>query len=148
VLSSTASIGRQSWSSFGIVFVWGLRYDQHQRYRLTIGSSDRGGWGLRWGKEGMDDQDKTTSFLAAHSRRSISLLDTLLGRAVSDYFIVLVPRDPTLVPADEVQQRVVGVLNRIAPNAESITTEASAQVEFFAAVRTLRGYRAPIVPPG
>jgi hypothetical protein len=96
----------------------------------------------------MDDQDKTTSFLAAHSRRSISLLDTLLGRAVSDYFIVLVPRDPTLVPADEVQQRVVGVLNRIAPNAESITTEASAQVEFFAAVRTLRGYRAPIVPPG
>jgi hypothetical protein len=50
---------------------------------------------------------------------------------MSDHFIVLVPRDPTLVPTDEVQRRVVGMLNRIAPNAESITAEASAQVQFF-----------------
>jgi len=42
---------------------------------------------------------------------------------MSDHFIVVVPRDPRLVPTDEVQRRVVGVLNRIA--------EVSAQVQFF-----------------
>ena len=50
---------------------------------------------------------------------------------MSDHFIFLVPRDPMFVPTDEVQRRVVGVLNRIAPNAESISAEACAQVEFF-----------------
>jgi hypothetical protein len=29
-----------------------LRNDHRQRYRLTIGSSDREGWRLRWAKEG------------------------------------------------------------------------------------------------
>jgi len=44
---------------------------------------------------------------------------------MSDHFIVVVPRDPRLVPTDEVQRRIVGVLNRIAPSAENVTAEVS-----------------------
>jgi hypothetical protein len=50
---------------------------------------------------------------------------------VSDHFIVVVPRDPRLVPTDEVQRRIVGVLNRIAPSAENVMAEVSPQVQFF-----------------
>jgi hypothetical protein len=50
---------------------------------------------------------------------------------MSDHFIVVVPRDPRLVPIDEVQRRVVGVLNRIAPSAENVTAAVSSQVQFF-----------------
>ena len=50
---------------------------------------------------------------------------------MSDHFIVVVPRDPRLVPTDEVQRRVVEVLKRIAPAAESVMVEVSPRVQFF-----------------
>jgi hypothetical protein len=62
---------------------------------------------------------------------------------MSDHFILLVPRDPTLVPTDEVQRCVVGVLNRVAPNAESITAEASAQIQFFDCGQNFEGISCP-----
>jgi hypothetical protein len=50
---------------------------------------------------------------------------------MSDHFIIVVPRDPRLVPTDEVRRRVVLVLNRIASSAENVTAEVSPQVQFF-----------------
>jgi hypothetical protein len=50
---------------------------------------------------------------------------------MSDHFIIVVPRDPRLVPTDEVRRRVVLMLNRIAPSAENVTAEVSPQVQFF-----------------
>jgi hypothetical protein len=53
------------------------------------------------------------------------------GVAVSDHFIVVVPRDPRLIPSDDVQRRVVEVLNRVAPNADEITAVGSTHIQFF-----------------
>jgi hypothetical protein len=50
---------------------------------------------------------------------------------MSDHFIVIVPGDPCLIPSDEQQQRVVELLNRIAPAAECVTVEAWPEVRFF-----------------
>jgi hypothetical protein len=50
---------------------------------------------------------------------------------MSDHFIIVVPRDPRLVPTEEVRRRVVLVLNRIVPSAENVTAEVSPQVQFF-----------------
>jgi len=50
---------------------------------------------------------------------------------MSDHFIIVVPRDPTLVPTDEQRRRVVGALNKIAPRAESVTVESWPEVRFF-----------------
>jgi len=50
---------------------------------------------------------------------------------MSDHFIVVVPRDPTLVPTDDVQRRVIEALKRIVPDAENVAAEASLQVKFF-----------------
>jgi hypothetical protein len=63
---------------------------------------------------------------------------------MSDHFIVIVPRDPSLVPTDEQQQqRVVGVLNRIAPTAESVTAEAWPDVRFFDCGQNFKGLSCP-----
>ena len=62
---------------------------------------------------------------------------------MSDHFIVLVPRDPRLVPTDEVQRRLVGALNRIAPNAECVTAAASAQIQFFDCGQNFAGISCP-----
>jgi hypothetical protein len=58
-------------------FVGDLRDDHRQRYRLTIGSSDRG-CRLRLAKEGVDDWVKSASFDVGEApRRSSSSLDCL-----------------------------------------------------------------------
>ena|SRR5450631_717952 len=62
---------------------------------------------------------------------------------MSDHSIVIVPRDPSFVPTDEQQQRVVGVLNRIAPAAESVTVEASPEVRFFDCGQNFEGLSCP-----
>ncbi len=56
---------------------------------------------------------------------------------MSDHFIVVVPRDPRLVPTDEVQRRVVGVLPPRFPHRFNSST----------VVRTLKEYCVLIVPP-
>ena len=50
---------------------------------------------------------------------------------MSDDFIVVVPRDPMLVPTREAQRRVAEVLCRLAPNAEDSTAEASEDIQLF-----------------
>jgi hypothetical protein len=49
---------------------------------------------------------------------------------MSDDYFVLVPRDPRLAASSEVQQRVLSVLRRIAPDADDIACEVSKEVRF------------------
>jgi hypothetical protein len=66
------------------------------------------------------------------ARRSARTLDNFFGiLAMSDDFIVVVPRDPTHVPTAEVQRRVAEVLSRLAPKAEDSTVQATEEIQFF-----------------
>jgi hypothetical protein len=62
---------------------------------------------------------------------------------MSDHFTIVVPRDPGLVPTDEVQQRVVGVLRRIAPAAEEVTVEVWPKIQFFNCGQNFEGISCP-----
>ncbi len=56
---------------------------------------------------------------------------------MSDDFIILVPRDPQSAASLDVQVRVVALLKRIAPSAESITPEVSEAIRFHDAGENL-----------
>jgi hypothetical protein len=62
---------------------------------------------------------------------------------MSDYFIVLVPRDPTWVAAPQVQERVTAILRSLAPSADSVTPEVSEAIRFHDAGSNFEGIRCP-----
>jgi hypothetical protein len=66
---------------------------------------------------------------------------------MSDQFIVVVPRDPRLIPSDEVQRRVVGLLKRLAPTPTKLPPKAPNTFNSSTLVRTLKTFLALAVPP-
>jgi hypothetical protein len=65
----------------------------------------------------------------------------------ANQFIVVVPRDPRLIPTEDVQLRVVGVLNRVAPRPTASQPKAPRTFNSSTLVRTLKKCLALAVPP-
>jgi hypothetical protein len=63
---------------------------------------------------------------------------------MSDDFIVFVPSDPSYAASEEVQQRVLAVLKRLAPSGDAIFTVVSESIHFHDAGANFERVRCPL----